>query len=117
MAGGSLEFGPDQFVGQVGVGSVRQSRCCTEESPEQWNVRVDGSPVFVYNSECLFGIGAVSSHKGGFLLFYWCISGFVCSTVGLSQSCVGSGRELDSLQLRGGSGFGVASFGQIFLVP
>ena len=63
--GGSFEFGPDQFVGQVGVGSVHQSRCCPEKSPEQWYVRVDGGPVFVHNSGCLFGIGAVSSYRGG----------------------------------------------------
>ena len=48
VASGSFEFGSDQFVAQVGVGSVRQSRCCSEESPEQWYVRVNGSPVSVY---------------------------------------------------------------------
>ena len=64
-----FQLGSDQSFGQVGIGSVGQSRGVADEPFQDWDIRIDGCPVPVDYVKCLAGIWAVSGNKCGFTVF------------------------------------------------
>ena len=108
-----FEFSSDKFSGEVWIGSVGQSGSASEESFQYRYVCVDGRPVFVYYSECLFGCGAVSGDEGGFGVFHR------CGVVFFVRCFEGHGfshGEFDVFEVSGGSCIVVSSFGQVSFV-